>query len=165
MAEKISEQLIINEIKMPTKIYIGDTKYINNTEFNENTFSKNFKCKSKWVGEADLRKVELKTNNSIESADYLTIIYAPTKKFLDLYKNKSIFDYQKFKNTEVLTTSKEGSIKINDNSLNTTLKNAGLFADVLEVFNKTNKLEGLIINIYLGDNSFDSLKNKIKDLL
>ena len=84
---------------------------------------------------------------------------------MDLYKNKSIFDYQKFKNTEVLTTSKEGSIKINDNSFDTTLKNAGLFADVLEVFNKTNKLEGLIINIYLGDNSFDSLKNKIKDLL
>ena len=164
MAEKITEEFIINDLKMPTKIYIGDSEHIDSGS-NEGVFSRNFKCKSKWVGQALLKKVEINSNDNTSSADYLTIIYAPNDKLLNAYKNKSIFDYQKFTNIEVLTYSKNCSIGLNDYSIDTTIDNPGLFADVLEIFNKTNKLEGLIINAYLGNNKFNSLKTQIKNLL
>lgn len=165
MTNKTIEEFTIDNLKMPTKIYIGDLELIDSDNNINNNFSRNFKCKSKWIGEANLKKVEIKANDTLKSADYLTIIYAPTEKLLKAYKNKSIFDYQKFKNTEVLTASKKGIMKLNDNSIDLSLDNEGLFADILEVFNKTNKLEGLIINVYLGNNKFNSLKNQIKKLL
>lgn len=165
MTEKTIDQLIIDELKMPKKIYIGDLEFLNDDNIISNVFSRNFKCKSKWVGEANLRKVEIKTNENTEFADYLTIIYAPTQKLLSTYKNKTVFEHQKITNTEVLTISKQTAIKINDNFLSINLNNKGLFADILEVSSKSSKLEGLIINLYLGDNEFNSLKSKIKNLL
>ena len=164
MAEKIINKLTIDELSMPTKIYIGDSE---NTgiDLNENTFQKNFKCKSKWIGEATLKQIEIKTNENIQNVNYLTIIYAPTSKFLCTYKNNSIFDQQKFKNTEVLTSTKDATIQINDKSLHLALDNEGIFGDVLEVFNKTGKLEGLIINLYLGESNFKSLENSITEIL
>lgn len=164
MTEKTIEQLTLDKLKMPTKIYIGDSE-ASTEDINKNTFLRNFKCKSKWIGEAYLRKVEIKASDKTEPADYLTIFYAPTQKLLNAYKNKSIFDYQKFTNTEVITISKNAIININDNSININLDNEGIFADILEVFNKSSKLEGLIINLYLGNNKFNSLKNQIKNLL
>ena len=168
MNEGTLDNLIINELNMPTKIYVGDESYIesrNIAKENEDVFDKSFKCKSKWVGEANLKKVEIKVKENIELADYLTIIYAPNKKLLELYKKKSIYDYQKFKNIELLAPSKRALVELNENKTSFDFNNTGLFADILEVYGTTTKLEGLIINLYLGNNkNFEELKEKINDL-
>lgn len=165
MIDKTIELFSIDKLKMPTKIYIGDLEVLDSNENIDYNFSKNFKCKSKWVGEAHLKSVKITSNDTSNPANYLTLFYAPTEKLLNIYKNKSIFDSQKFKNTEVLTASKNAIVQLNNKSLNLSFDNEGLFADVLEIFNKTNKLEGLIITIYLGNNKFNSLKKQIKNLL
>lgn len=163
MSEKTINKLNIDKLTMPKKIYIGDLEAAN--ENDSFTFSRNFKCKTKWTGEAFLRKVEIKTNDNKEFADYLTLIYAPTQRLLNNYKNKSVFENQKITNTEIITISKNINFKINDKSTNITLENEGLCGDILEIFNKTNKLEGLIINLYLGNNEFESIKDEIRNLL
>lgn len=168
MNEKTLNNLIINELNMPTKIYIGDISYLetrNTAKENGVIFDKSFKCKSKWVGEANLRSIEIKTKENTELANYLTLIYAPSKKLLNLYKQKSIYDYQKFKNIEILAPSKCARIDLNEGNATFSFNNPGLFADILEIYGNTNKLEGLIINLYLGNNeNFDELKKEINNL-
>lgn len=169
MTEKMLDYLNIDDIKIPTKIYIGDSSFFSdekNMKENEAVFFRNFKCKNKWVGEANLKRVEIKTHNNLEKADYLSIIYASEETLLNLYKKQNIYDYQKVVNTEIKTTSGKGLLKFNNNEMELDINNAGLFADIIEVCGLVNKLEGLIINIYLGSNNdFNQIKDKIKYLL
>lgn len=169
MHEETLNNLIIDELKMPTKIYIGDSSFLSDEKSmkeNDEIFFKNFKCKSKWVGEANLKRVEIKTNSEIENADYLSIIYASEETLLNLYKEQNIYDYQKVANKEIITTSKKGLIRFNNNEAEFSFDNTGLFADIIEVYGLVSKLEGLIINIYLGSNNdFNQIKDKVKHLL
>lgn len=162
------DNLIINELKMPTKIYIGDSSFLSNEKSmkeNDKIFFKSFKCKSKWVGEANLKRVEIKTNSEIENADYLSIIYASEETLLNLYKKQTIYDYQKVISNEIITTSKKGLIRFNNNEVEFNFHNTGLFADIIEIYGLVSKLEGLIINIYLGSNNdFNQIKNKVEYL-
>ena len=169
MIEKTLNNLIIDNIKMPTKIYIGDSSFLSDDKDmkeNENVFFKSFKCKNKWVGEANLKRVQIKTHNNIENADYLSIIYASEDTLLNLYKEQNIYDYQKVVNTEIATTSKTGLLKFSNNEAEFNFENVGLFADIIEVYGLVSKLEGIILNIYLGSNNdFNQIKDKVEYLL
>ena len=169
MVEKITDKLNITDLKMPTKIFIGDKDFLSDEKSmkdNKSIYFKNFKCKNKWVGEATLNRIERNNDDTIETSDYLSIMFAAEESLLDLYKNQNIYDYQKVENKEVYSKSKDILLQFNSNTLNLKLNNSGLFADIIEIYGLVNKFEGLIINVYLGeDNDFESLKNLINEFL
>ncbi|WP_368263222.1 hypothetical protein [Clostridium disporicum] len=173
-----NEEKVLNvlktEVKMPTKIYIGDPMYFehyadNKTRLNQLTYNKGYRGKSSWVGSVKLTEVE----DSFEMAGkthyytsvYFMICFAPNQKLLSLYEENMKFNYQKEKDVEIGVDSATYVFGFNKNEMEVRTMSDGGFGLVSEYYNDS-KLEGVVIQLNTGEHgTFEDIKKELEYLL
>jgi len=175
---KSNEEKILNEVKvevkMPTKMYIGDPMYFdhyadNKTRLNQLTYVKGFRGKSSWLGSVKVTEVESsyeiagKTHSYSEV--YFMICFAPNQKLLNLYEENMKFNYQKEKSVEIGVDSATYVFGFNKNEMEVRTMSDGGFGMVSEFYN-CSKLEGIVIELNTGEHgTFEEIKQELESLL
>lgn len=150
MDKKTSNEKVIKKIKIPTRISIGDKVGEGRTSREDGLFLRNFRRRDEWVGEAILKNIDIVTDEGTQKAYYLTLMYAPDEKLLNLFKGNNVYTHHKIDETEVVTETKKPILSINGESIAFQVEKEGLFADILEINSMANSLEGFIVTIYVG---------------
>lgn len=150
MEEKVNKEIKTKLDSMPTKFCIGDPSYINDEASAELVYKRSFKNKTKWVGSATLREINVKAEPETSASIYLTVIYAPTQKYLDLYENKQIYKHQELINFEIRTKTSKYILDVGHEHNEIEINYNGLCVDIVELYGHENRLEGIIMNFNLG---------------
>lgn len=162
------------EVKMPSKMYIGDPMYFdhyadNKTRLNQLTYIKGFRGKSSWLGSVKLTETEESYEFGGKTHYYTSInfmiCFAPNQKLLNIYEGNMKFNYQKEKSVEIGVDSATYVFGFNKNEIEVRTMSDGGFGLVTEFYNSS-KLEGVMIQLNTGEHgTFEQIKKELEYLL
>lgn len=169
--ERILKEFECENLKMPKKIYIGDSEMIDcfGTEYLTYIYDKAFRKKEDWLGYIDLKNMEYTTDDYGNLEMTITdvccdIIFAKDNNNLDVFKKNMRFNYQKIKTTEIIVERAEYNIIINNEYYKVETMSDGSFGEVYEFYNG-NKLEGIKISISFGEEELSTVITNLNRLL
>ena len=153
-------------VKMPTTIEIGDPMYFEECpERKDLVYSKNFRGKKEWLGYIKL--VEEYEDYEFEGSIIpitsfnFTVIFAPDRDRLEIYKSNQRLHIQKTKSTLIGVDTARYYIQIGNVSDTIDTMCDGPWGEVTEVYTK-GKLEGIIVDMGLPNHM--SFKGCIEEL-